>query len=80
MRENGLGWGSRRKHLGGVQVGRVFHDFGVVAVVPVLDDGIKEVSKHLQGTVSKVKGEGLVSAVGSLGVGGVAGRRRVGRR
>lgn len=44
-------------HLGRVQVGGVGHGFGVVAVVPVFDDGVEEFSKHLQGqnTKSEVK-------------------------
>lgn len=35
--------------LGGVQVGGVRHGSGVVAVVPVLDDWVKEVGEHLRG-------------------------------
>lgn len=35
--------------LGGVQVGGVRHGSGVVAVVPVLDDRVKEVGEHLRG-------------------------------
>lgn len=44
--------------LGGVQVGGVRHGFGVVAVVPVLDDRVKEVGEHLRGTADTL-GTGL---------------------
>lgn len=57
---DGVLWG---KHLGGIQVSGVCHGSGVVAVVSVFDDGVKELSKHLEGTVDKVKGAGLVSGV-----------------
>lgn len=53
----------RGKHLGGIQVSGVCHGSGVVAVVPVFDDGVKELSKHLEGTADKVKGVDLVSEV-----------------
>lgn len=43
------------EHLGGIQVSRVCHGSGVIAVVPVFDDGVKEVGKHLEGTSDKVK-------------------------
>lgn len=44
--------------LGGVQVGGVRHGSGVVAVVPVFDDWVKEVCEHLSGaadTLGEVK-------------------------
>lgn len=47
----------RCKHLGGIQVSGVCHGSGVVAVVPVFDDRVKEVSKHLEGTANN-RGEG----------------------
>lgn len=34
--------------LGGVQIGGVRHGSGVIAIVPVLDDGVKEVGEHLR--------------------------------
>ena len=43
------------KHLGGVQVSGVSHGGGVVAVVPVFDDGVKEFREHLGGTEDRVK-------------------------
>lgn len=52
------------EHLGSIQVSGVFHGSGVVAVVPVFDDRVKEFSKYLEGTVDRVKGVGLVSEVG----------------
>lgn len=45
--------GLRCEHLRGIQVSGVRHGFGVVAVVPVFDYRVKEVSKHLQGTNSR---------------------------
>ncbi len=53
----------RCKHLGRIQVSGVYHGSGVVAVVPVFDDGVKELSIHLKGTVDKVKFVGLASEV-----------------
>lgn len=41
-------------HLGGIQVSGVRHGSGVVAVVPVFDDGVKEFSKNLRGTGDRV--------------------------
>lgn len=35
------------EHLGGIQVSGVRHGSGVVAVVPVFDDRVKEFSEHL---------------------------------
>lgn len=40
------------KHLRRIQVSGVCHGSGVVAVVPVFDDRVKEVSEHLEGTVN----------------------------
>lgn len=50
----------RCQHLGGIQVGGMCHGSGVVAVVPVFDDGVEEFSKHLEGTLDRVKVVGLV--------------------
>lgn len=45
------GQGTRhRAHLGGVQVRDVLHGAGVVPVVPLLDHGVKQLCKHLEGS------------------------------
>lgn len=49
--------------LGGIQVSGVYHGSGVVAVVPVFDDRVEEVSKHLQGTGNNINDAGLVSGL-----------------
>ena len=45
------GWMDRRmdgeSDLGGVQVSGVLHGFGIVAIVSILDDWIKQFSEHL---------------------------------
>lgn len=42
------GTAARPAHLGGIQVCGVLHGAGVVPVVPVLNHGVKQVSKHLE--------------------------------
>lgn len=36
------------RYLAGVQVGGVLHGAGVVAVVPLFDDGVKQVCEYLK--------------------------------
>lgn len=57
----------RRSNLRGIQVGGVCHGSGVVAVVPVLDDGVKELSKHLEDT-SRVTGLIPEQSSGSMNI------------
>lgn len=57
--------------LGGVQVGGVRHGFGVVAVVPVLDDWVKEVGEHLRGAANTL-GAGRAFKTGSQTTDGLA--------
>lgn len=37
-------------YLAGIQISWMGHCFGVVSIVPLLDDGVKEICKHLQVT------------------------------
>lgn len=41
---------NEKHHLAGIQVGGVGHGVGIVAVVPLYDDWIQQVCKHLKHT------------------------------
>lgn len=37
-------------YLTGIQVGGVFHGIGVIAIVPLFDDGVQQFCKYLRQT------------------------------